>query len=218
MGHLFAAGGKTQADDGVRELYVGSLAHVNAGVFSDTFDYVALGHLHVPQQVAGQARIRYSGSPIAMGFGEAKQQKIVLTVDFARSEGNIKTLPVPCFQPLLRMEGDLDSIRSQVAQLPTAATWLEVVYTGQELCEHLRESLDHMLAGTEHSLLRLENQRLVQRMLTQAHQQDTLESLTPEEVFGRLLTVQQIPEAQHPELKATYQEILNHVLEAEGAE
>lgn len=81
-GHLFAAGGVTVEGDGVRELYVGTLAHVNADIFDKQLDYVALGHLHVPQTVGGQARIRYSGSPIAMGFGEAKQQKQVHLVRF----------------------------------------------------------------------------------------------------------------------------------------
>ncbi|WP_199508755.1 MULTISPECIES: exonuclease SbcCD subunit D C-terminal domain-containing protein [unclassified Psychrobacter] len=81
-GHLFAAGGKTTEDDGVRELYVGNLGKVTADTFDDSFDYVALGHLHVPQRVGGCEHIRYSGSPIAMGFGEARQQKQVLLVQF----------------------------------------------------------------------------------------------------------------------------------------
>ncbi len=81
-GHLFAAGGQTTDDDGVRELYVGSLGKVSADMFDTGFDYVALGHLHVPQRVGGRDNIRYSGSPIAMGFGEGRQQKQVLLVQF----------------------------------------------------------------------------------------------------------------------------------------
>jgi len=85
-GHLFASGGKTTEDDGVRELYVGSLGKISADMFNDGFDYVALGHLHVPQRVGGRESIRYSGSPIAMGFGEAKQQKQILLVQFGATE------------------------------------------------------------------------------------------------------------------------------------
>src|SRR5699024_9843436 len=81
-GHLFAAGGSTTADDGVRELYVGNLGKISAEMFSPYFDYVALGHLHVPQRVGGHEHIRSSGSPLAMGFGEARQQKQVLLVQF----------------------------------------------------------------------------------------------------------------------------------------
>lgn len=87
-GHLFVAGGT--AGDGVRELYVGSLAHVSADIFAPTLDYVALGHLHVPQMVSQQSHIRYSGSPIAMGFGEATQQKQVNLVRFFADDSLIQ--------------------------------------------------------------------------------------------------------------------------------
>ena len=89
-GHLFAAGSKTTEDDGVRDLYVGNLGQISADMFDDGFDYVALGHLHVPQRVGGREHIRYSGSPIAMGFGEAKQQKQVLLVKFGTVENGFK--------------------------------------------------------------------------------------------------------------------------------
>ncbi|MDN3453860.1 MULTISPECIES: exonuclease SbcCD subunit D C-terminal domain-containing protein [unclassified Psychrobacter] len=85
-GHLFALDSKTTEDDGVRDLYVGNLGQISASMFDDCFDYVALGHLHVPQRVGGREHIRYSGSPIAMGFGEAKQQKQVLLVQFGGAE------------------------------------------------------------------------------------------------------------------------------------
>ncbi|MCC3344386.1 exonuclease SbcCD subunit D C-terminal domain-containing protein [Psychrobacter sanguinis] len=84
-GHLFTAGGRTTEDDGVRDLYVGSLGKVSVDMFDECFDYVALGHLHVPQKVGSCEHIRYSGSPIAMGFGEARQQKQVLLIQFAES-------------------------------------------------------------------------------------------------------------------------------------
>ncbi len=69
------AGGQTIDGDGVRELYVGSLAQCPAGIFRECFDYLALGHLHVPQRVKGSEIMRYSGSPLPMGFGEAGQNK-----------------------------------------------------------------------------------------------------------------------------------------------
>ena len=89
-GHLFAAGGTTTDDDGVRELYVGSLGKVSADMFSESFDYVALGHLHVPQRVGGRETLRYSGSPIAMGFGEARQQKQILLVQFGTAANDFE--------------------------------------------------------------------------------------------------------------------------------
>ncbi len=89
-GHLFTHGGKTIDGDGVRDLYVGTLAYVTADIFDKNIDYVALGHLHVPQMVANQAHIRYSGSPIAMGFAEANQKKQINLIKFYTA---VSTLP-----------------------------------------------------------------------------------------------------------------------------
>ena len=50
-----------------------------------------LGIWHVPQRVGGRKSIRYSGSPIAMGFGEAKQQKQVLLVQFSAVANDISS-------------------------------------------------------------------------------------------------------------------------------
>ena len=98
MGHLFTTGGRTVEGDGVRDLYVGSLAQVSADVFPPCFDYVALGHLHVPQRVGGLETIRYSGSPLPMGFGEAGQRKSVCLAEFQGRAASVQLIDVPVFQ------------------------------------------------------------------------------------------------------------------------
>lgn len=100
-GHLFMQGGKTLEGDGVKDLYVGSLGLVGANIFyqeNQRYDYVALGHLHVPQTVGDDEFIRYSGSPIAMGFGEANQQKQVNLVRFFATQ-DILNQPIVHFNP-----------------------------------------------------------------------------------------------------------------------
>lgn len=93
-GHLFMLGGQTLDGDGVKDLYVGSLGLVGSDIFAQAgrYDYVGLGHLHVPQRVGHDEFVRYSGSPIAMGFGEATQQKQVNLVRFFADD---KTLQQP---------------------------------------------------------------------------------------------------------------------------
>lgn len=146
MGHLFVAGGKTVDGDGVRELYVGTLGHVGVDIFPEIFDYVALGHLHVPQIVHGIERIRYSGSPIPMGFGEVGQKKSVVLLDIASSTNaaeikppvaqsadstdqgiiqnpstgtqiNWRLLPIPLFQRLEIVRGPLEDILAKLEAL-----------------------------------------------------------------------------------------------------
>ena len=62
----------------MRELYVGSLAHVTAAVFPDSFDYLALGHLHVPQKVHGSDRDTLQRFSAANGVrgGRAQEERV----------------------------------------------------------------------------------------------------------------------------------------------
>ena len=77
-GHLTTVG--ASASESVREIYVGSLEAFPTAAFPAA-DYIALGHIHRPQKVGGLEHIRYSGSPIALSFDEARQTKQMLLVD-----------------------------------------------------------------------------------------------------------------------------------------
>ncbi len=215
MGHLFTAGGQTIDGDGVRELYVGSLAHVTAGIFPANFDYLALGHLHVPQKVNGSETMRYSGSPLPMGFGEAKQQKSVCQVEFHRSVTSVQLIDVPVFQKLERVKGDWDGISSRILELSAtnSQAWLEVVYEGEEVIGDLRERLEAALSGSHMEILRIKNNRIIDRVLGQIHEEETLDDLNVNDVFERCLAVHDVPEEQWPELLRTYQETLSSLYE-----
>ena len=116
-GHLFAAGSITMSDDGVRDLYVGSLVNIGSDTFPSNFDYVALGHLHIAQRVSKNDFIRYCGSPIPMGFGEAPQHKKVLILTINNEKKEIEEINVPCFQDLVRISGTLQEIIDKIEGL-----------------------------------------------------------------------------------------------------
>ena len=216
MGHLFTAGGQTIDGDGVRELYVGSLAHVNASIFPPCIDYVALGHLHVPQKISGLEHMRYSGSPLAMGFGEATQQKSVCLVNFTKP-GAVKPavdlLDVPVFQQLRKVSGDWAEIAAQLLTLVDASqpVWIEVVYQGDEIVSDLRERLETLTEGSELLILRIQNTRLIDRVLNASHADESLEDLDVDDVFSRCLAAHEIPEAQQADLRHTYQQTLSSI-------
>jgi len=215
MGHLFTAGGQTVDGDGVRELYVGSLAHVTAEIFPACFNYLALGHLHVPQKVNGSETIRYSGSALPMGFGEAKQQKSICRVEFHRSATFVQLIDVPVFQKLERIKGDWDEISSRILELSAtdSQAWLEVVYEGDEVIGDLRERLEAAISGTQMEILRIKNNRIIDRVLGQIHEEETLDDLNVNDVFERCLAVQDVPEDQRPELLRAYQETVTSLYE-----
>jgi exonuclease SbcD len=211
MGHLFTAGGQTADGDGVRELYVGSLARVTAEIFSESFDYVALGHLHVPQRVNGSETVRYSGSPLPMGFGEARQRKNLCLVEFGGAAASVQLLDVPVFQKLERIGGDWNSIASRILELSLtgARCWLEVAYEGGDVAGDLRERLDAALSGTQMEILRIKNNRIIDRVLGQISAEETLDDLNVDDVFERCLAVHEVPEEQRPELLRTYREAVS---------
>lgn len=219
MGHLFTAGGSTLADDGVRELYVGSLAYVGADAFPAAFDYVALGHLHVPQRVAGTNHIRYCGSPIPMGFGEAKQTKQVNIVQFDQyNQPTVEALALPCFQPLVRIEGDLAHIQAQLQQLKAenSNAWLEIEYTGDEIASHLSDLVLGIIDNTALEVRRIRNLRTAQQAVQSQQTDESLEDLDVNEVFIRCLDAFDVPAAQRNELTAAYNEILTALYEEDA--
>lgn len=215
LGHLFTAGGQTLDGDGVRGLYVGSLAHVTAGIFPASIDYMALGHLHVPQKVNGSETIRYSGSPLPMGFGEAKQQKSVCQVEFHGTAASVQLVNVPVFQRIESIKGDWDGIASRLFELTAIdySCWLEVIYEGDEVIGDLRERLEGAIVGTQMEILRVKNDRIIDRVLRQTHEEETLDALNVDDVFKRCLAAHEVPEDQRPELLRAYQETVSSLYE-----
>lgn len=219
MGHLFTAGGHTVEGDGVRELYVGSLAHVASHIFPASIDYLALGHLHVPQRVADRATMRYSGSPLAIGFGEANQKKSVCLVDFADLVPKVELIEVPIFQKLQRLCGGWSAISARLAELKSVGTkvWLEIDYQGDHVESNLRERLDEAIAGTAIEVLRIKNKRVLEKVLNRAYTQETLDDLDVTDVFERCLEAHEVPDEQRLTLLQAYQETISFLYEEDPA-
>ncbi len=222
-GHLFAAGGGAAADDGARELYAGSLGRVPADAFPPGFSYVALGHLHAPQTVAGNPTRRYSGAPLAMGFGEAAREKSVSVVDFEKNAGDtaavrVRTLPVPAFQRMERIAGDWESIAARMAELALSGerVWVAVEYTGDALLPDLHARAAECAAGTALVVVKVVNRTLPAAGLSGREEEETLDALDPESVFERCLETHGIAEPDRRELRRTYAELL-HALRARDA-
>lgn len=214
MGHLFVTGGQTIEGDGVRDLYVGTLAHTSSVVFPSSSTYVALGHLHVPQKIAGSCEIRYSGSPIPMGFGEAKQQKSVCLVSLTGANAQTNLVPVPVFQQLERIRGDSAAIVSRAEQLLERgeSVWLEIVHDGHELLGDLRDRLEELTAESSLEVLRISSSRSQGQTLS-GDREETLADLDPVEVFDLCLRKNEVPEEQRPDMERCYAEILHQLLQ-----
>ena len=115
LAHQFVTG----AERSDSEENVGGLDNVDASVF-EGFDYVALGHIHKPQNVAkdeaGMARVRYSGTPLKYSLSETSHKKSLTVIELGvKAEiglANIHVREIP-----LTPEHDVREIRGTFAEL-----------------------------------------------------------------------------------------------------
>ncbi|RMI14400.1 exonuclease SbcCD subunit D [Cellulomonas triticagri] len=129
LAHAFVVGGA--ASESERDIRVGGVDHARAAVF-DGVDYVALGHLHGPQRVGdadGPTVLRYSGSPLAYSFSEARHTKSTALVDLG-SDGpaTVRLLPTPVPRRLTDLTGPLEDLLGPAGE-PHVEDWVRVTVT-----------------------------------------------------------------------------------------
>ena len=106
VAHQFVTGAsRCESED----ISVGGSDNVDSSVFED-FDYVALGHIHSPQNV-GSEKMRYCGTPLKYSFSEAGHNKSITVLDF-KEKGNITLSTIP-----LTPKRDLREIKGSYMEL-----------------------------------------------------------------------------------------------------
>lgn len=219
-GHLFVAGASISSkDDGMRDLYIGTLGQISVQTFDDCIDYVALGHIHAPQKVAGYNHIRYCGSPIAMGFGEMSKKKQVLIIDFdnKNTQPTVSTLDIPVFQKLVRISGDWVQINQTLANLikNNQNIWVEIIYTGNEIYPNLVQDIHSLLKDSLVTALNIQNKTRYQQSFHTHHATIDLKQLTETQVFETLLDKNTMSCKERCSLRQAYQTLLVNLYDTE---
>jgi exonuclease SbcD len=206
----------------VREIYVGSLEAFPTAAFPAA-DYIALGHIHRPQKVGGFDHIRYSGSPIALSFDEARQHKQMLLVDVSTDGLEAVTpIEVPCFQPMLSVKGSLKELAASIHEAAAGATegatvWLEVIVSADDYLSDLQTRIEDITKGLPVEVLRIRRERSAQQNALQAQAKETLNELTPDDVFGRRLQAEMLDDELRTQLTSMYREVVAGIGEAEAS-
>ncbi|MEY4927736.1 MAG: hypothetical protein RI894_2172 [Bacteroidota bacterium] len=147
MGHLYATGAEDNKEQ-PSKIYVGNLENLEATAFSPVFDYVALGHIHRPQNLQGQTLVRYSGSIIPLSFTEVRDTKSVTIIRFAPDrKPQIEVLEMPTFRKLRTLIGTMDELKTKLTALQPAQqqtkSWVElIIQTDGILINPLQELTD----------------------------------------------------------------------------
>lgn len=233
-GHLTTVGAKTS--ESVREIYIGTLDAFPCSAFPPA-DYIALGHIHRAQKVAGCEHIRYCGSPIPLSFDELKNDKTILIAAF--NKGTLTQVTphiIPRFQPMHLIKGDLVEIEAEINRLATQydlsqqdqlrhdelqhdqlqQAWLDIEVSTQDFLNDLQQRVQGMVEGLPLEILLLRRERKKRNEGLEQISKETLHELTPAEVFERCLSQEDwSSEAQQLKLKrvkVSFEEIISEIV------
>ena len=137
LAHGWVAGGA--ASESERDIAVGGVGQVPAALFDD-FSYVALGHLHGQQTIAGH--LRYSGSPLPYSFSEATHHKGSWLVELDGA-GTIRAerVPAPVHRRLSVLRGPLKDLLSSAAFAPYEDDFASITLTDPSRPEAAMDAL-----------------------------------------------------------------------------
>ena len=129
LAHQFVTGSATCDSE---EISVGGTDNVDRSVFAD-FDYVALGHIHGPQNI-GSERIRYCGTPLKYSFSEAGHHKSITVVELGQ-KGHValRTISLTPLHDMREIRGSYDEVTAKTFYENTAVEdYLHITLTDEE--------------------------------------------------------------------------------------
>lgn len=127
--HQFVTGSATCDSE---EISVGGTDNVDAAVF-EAFDYVALGHIHGPQNI-GSEKIRYCGTPLKYSFSESTHQKSVTVVELGeKGSFALRTIPLTPLHDMREIRGSYEEVTAKSFYENTAVEdYLHITLTDEE--------------------------------------------------------------------------------------
>jgi len=197
VSHAHMAGGSV-SEDSERSLIIGNAEALPASLFGPSITYVALGHLHKPQKVNGETRIRYSGSPIPLSFSEIGYQHQILDITLDGEKLlNVEPRLIPRAVNLQRLgPAPLAEVLVQLKDLPDIdlladvqrQPWLEVRVRLDEPQPDLRHQVETALQGKAVRLVRIAAEYAGSGATAGAEEGAALielDQLSPQDLFSR---------------------------------
>jgi len=216
MGHLYAKGSVTSESE--RDIHVGNAAAVESSIFSNVFNYVALGHIHRPQVIGNNQYIRYSGSPIALSFSEKTDNKSLIILDI--EDGKIETptvIEIPKFRALQKFSGDLESVKTKLKDFNPdylLPSFVEIDIVEETYSAAVLTEVDELVASYNDSekfkILkpRIQFNQGVKDTSSLFEEGAHIEDLKPVDVFTKLMDIQLIDDEKQALLKEAFLEVL----------
>ena len=206
--HQFVTGAtRSESED----ISVGGSDNVDVSVF-DGFDYVALGHIHSPQNCTSE-RVRYCGTPLKYSFSEAKDNKSVTIVDLAeKGTLSVKTVSLVPMRDMVEIKGRYNEImlKSFYENTSYQEDYIHITLTDEE------DIVDAIgkLRTVYHNLMKLDYDNKRTRSVAQVDGAVDVETKTPIELFSDFYELQN-NQPMSDEQKAFVEDLIEQVWEDE---
>ena len=206
--HQFVTGAtRSESED----ISVGGSDNVDVSVF-DGFDYVALGHIHSPQNCTTE-RVRYCGTPLKYSFSEAKDNKSVTIVDLAEKGSlSVKTVSLVPMRDMVEIKGRYNEImlKSFYENTSYQEDYIHITLTDEE------DIVDAIgkLRTVYHNLMKLDYDNKRTRSVSQVDGAVDVETKTPIELFSDFYELQN-NQPMSDEQKAFVEDLIEQVWEDE---
>lgn len=206
--HQFVTGAtRSESED----ISVGGSDNVDVSVF-DGFDYVALGHIHSPQNCTSE-RVRYCGTPLKYSFSEAKDKKSVTVVDLAEKGSlSVRTVSLEPMRDMVEIKGKYNEItlKSFYENTSYQEDYTHITLTNEE------DVVDAIgkLRTVYHNLMKLDYDNKRTRSASQVDGAIDVETKTPLELFSDFYELQN-NQTMSDEQKSFVEELIEQVWEDE---
>ncbi|MBI4906498.1 MAG: exonuclease SbcCD subunit D [Acidobacteria bacterium] len=175
LGHLFVMDAKAAGSE--RPIHLTKPYALSAPRFPTTASYIALGHLHNPQDVPAPSPTRYAGSILQMDFGEEGQSKRVIIVDAApRKTARMDSIALTSGRRLRSVNANLLEVQQKQKEWNNGDLLRVTIQTEKPqlgLADKVREMLPDAVE------VRVELPKL------ETATEEPLQTLKPEEIFER---------------------------------
>ena len=206
--HQFVTGAtRSESED----ISVGGSDNVDVSVF-DGFDYVALGHIHSPQNCTSE-RVRYCGTPLKYSFSEAKDNKSVTVVEIAEKGSlSVETVALVPMRDMVEIKGRYNEImlKSYYENTSYQEDYIHITLTDEE------DIVDAIgkLRTVYHNLMKLDYDNKRTRSVAQVDGAVDVETKTPIELFSDFYELQN-NQPMSDEQKAFVEDLIEQVWEDE---
>lgn len=178
LAHMFVDGCETSRSE--REIHVAKPYAVSPQRFPSTAHYIALGHLHRPQEINAPSRTFYAGSILQLDFGERDQKKRVVMIDARPGKpATVESITLSTGRQLTEVSGTLEEIQARAEDFGN--DWLRVTLKVERPTPGIADRVREILPNTLE--VRLDYPRL-------EGQQQPVASTDPVELFTQFYSKQ----------------------------